>query len=261
MKPVPTLHPWPVRIMRHLRYPVARAGRERLVARAAPFNLVFTGPSNDCVTRHIYQAGSHEPQITRYVLDTIRIEPCEVAIDVCANLGWYSVLFDRLAAAHSRIFAFEPDRPTYGLLLKNLLANRASRVTPVNAAPGNAIHTGSDLHKVLAGDDGLKRFWDGHGLAGRRIRILRLDTAGYEYFVLDGADALLKQCDCILLKYSPADLLDDELDLRSMTMDLLRRFGFAARAFSDGQLLPVRFEQLVNTQETMDLLLTVSLDH
>lgn len=272
---IPTMHPWPLRFLKSVRFALARIGRTQVQARAAPFDLVFTGPVNDCITRHIYRFGSHEPVITRYLLDNIRIGPGEIAIDVGANLGWYSVLLDRLSDAGSRIFAFEPDPSTYDLLTKNLLTNHASRVVAVNMALGDAPGTAqlnryrdsnNGRHTLMAGGnssggkvqvrvDTLQRFWHDNLLGNARIALLKIDVEGYEYFVLRGARELLANCDCILLEYAPLSVRAAGLETDAL-MEPFRTGGFRARVFQNERLVPISFSELVNAQQTCDLLLT-----
>lgn len=275
-RPIPTLHPWPTRIFRSVWLGLARLGVRHVRAHAAPFDLVFEGPSHDCITRHIYRLGSHEPEISRYVLDHVHVAADEVAIDVGANIGWYSVLLDRLSEPGARIFAFEPDPATYRLLLQNLATNQATRVTPVNialaAAPGTSRlrryrDRNNGRHTLMEGPDGsggtvdvpvgrLDTFWQEHGLGGRRVRLLKIDVEGYEYFVLRGAGELLNRCDCLLLEYAPWAFHAAGLDIRSM-MDELQACGLqSARVFAGDRLEPVSFESLVVAQDTQDLLLT-----
>ena len=123
-------HPWARRLLRSVQFGLARlTSRDGyVVARSAPFGLTFKGPAADVITRHIYRLGAHEPVITRYLLENVRLGAGDIALDVGANLGWYSVLLNRLSAPGAQIFSFEPDPRTYGLLLTNLAANEATRV-------------------------------------------------------------------------------------------------------------------------------------
>lgn len=275
---VPTLHPWPLRIIKSVQFACVRAWRghgAHVLARAAPFGLLFRGPAADCITRHIYRLGSHEPVMTRYLLDHVRLAANDVALDIGANLGWYSVVLDRLSAAGARIFAFEPDPSTYQLLLNNLVANRASRVTPVNLALGETPGVAqlnryrdrnNGRHTLMVGGNTsggtvqvrvntLQSFWKENDLGNRRIRFLKIDVEGYEYFVLRGAGELLKNCDCMLLEYAPRSLHDAGLDTRSL-LELLKGSGFHLRVFENGHAKPIGFSDLVALDETRDLLLT-----
>ena len=269
-------HPWPKRILRTLQFGLARlTSRDGFVtARAAPFDLTFTGPAADVITRHIYRLGAHEPAITRYLLEHVRLGPTDVALDVGADLGWYSVLLNRLSAPGARIYAFEPDPQTFSLLRTNLTANQATRVNAFNfalgAAPGSAqlrrykdsnngrhsLIPGSDIAgSVTVQVDTLAHFWEAQGLGGAHIAFLKVNVEGFEYFVLKGAGELLRRCAHVLLEYSPQSLALAGLPADAL-VELLQASGLSARAFVNGRPQPVSFAQLRSAQSQLDLLLT-----
>ncbi len=99
-------HPWPRRILRTMRFGFARTRNPgtHVEARAALFDLKFRGPSADCITRHIYRLGAHEPDISRYIVERIHLGPRDIAIEVGANIGWYTALLSRLSDPTARIF-------------------------------------------------------------------------------------------------------------------------------------------------------------
>jgi len=273
--PVPLTHPWPVRLWRGVQLVWARlASRDGYVeARAAPFDLTFTGPGADCIMRHIHRLGAHEPEMSRYLLDHVRLGPDDVAFDVGANLGWYSVLLDRLSAPGARIFAFEPDPESYRLLLGNLAANGATRVTAVNqalgASPGSAElyryrRTNIGKHSLLnRNTEGQVRvpvttlgdFWEREGLRGKSIRFLKVDVEGYEHFVLQGAGDLLRRCVCVQLEYSPDSFPPAGLDASAM-IKLLTAAGLRASVFVNGELRPISYPDLARLDSQHDLILT-----
>lgn len=242
-------------------------------AHAAPFNLVFAGPAADCITRHIYRWGAHEPHITRYLIDHVRLGRDDVGIDIGANLGWYSVLLDRLSAEGAAIFAFEPDPASYRLLRRNLEANGAKRVTALNVALGDQVATAqlhrykdanNGRHTLLEGNtsgglvevavDTLERFWRAQALGARPIGLLKIDVEGYEFFVLRGAGELLKRCACVLLEYSPQSLQLAGFAPADLA-GLLRAARLSACAFVKGGLVPMSLEELTHAQAQCDLLL------
>ena len=273
---IPVQHPWARRLLRTVQFGFARLASPdgHVRARAVPFDLAFTGPAADCITRHIYRLGSHEPPIARYLVDHVRVGSGDVALDVGANLGWYSVLLDRLSEPGARIFAFEPDPRSYQLLLGNLAANGATRVTPLNTALGERAGT-AELHRyrdsnngrhtLLAGDASggtvrvpvstLQEVWSARDLGDAPIRFLKIDVEGFEYFVLRGAGALLERCQCVLLEYSPKSLAVAGLK-GEVLADLLTGAGLRARAFVNGGLREVSHSELVRAESQLDLLLT-----
>ena len=278
MLPAPTRveHPWPRRILRTVQFGLARlTSRDGFVtARAAPFGLTFTGPAADVITRHIYRLGSHEPAITRYLLEHVRLGPADIALDVGANLGWYSVLLNRLSVSGARIFAFEPDPPTFALLRTNLAANQAARVSAFNIAlgesPGSAQlrrykDSNNGRHSLIPGDDiagsvtvpldTLAHFWETQGLGAAPIAFMKIDVEGFEYFVLKGAGDLVRRCANTLLEYSPASLALAGLPADAL-IDLLAAHRLSARAFVNGRLEAVSFADLARAQTQLDLLLS-----
>ena len=268
-------HAWYTRALRTLQFGWARlASREGYVeAHAAAFDGSFIGPAADVITRHIFRLGVHEPAITRYLIDNVRLRGGEVAFDIGANIGWYSVLLSRLSAPDARIFAFEPDPECYRLLLRNLRANGASNVTAFNVALGERVGTAklhrykssnNGRHTLLAGDtsggvvhvpvDTLSAFWERHELGDRPIRLLKVDVEGFEYFVLRGAGALLERCACLLLEYSPEALPRAGLDSHVL-IDLLGARA-APQVFVDERAVSITFPELAATTSQRDLLLT-----
>lgn len=241
-------------------------------ARAAPFGLKFRGPSADCITRHIYRLGAHEPAISRYVIEHIRLGPGEIAIDVGANLGWYTALLSRLSEPGAQIFAFEPDPETYRLLRENLRANSAVGVTALNLALGETRGTAvlrryktsnNGRHTLSPGsdDDGdgggecevnvetLDSFCAAHGLGEARVRFLKIDVEGFEYYVVRGAMSLLQRCDCILLEFNRGDT-------SNKLLQLLAEIGLTAHVFIDGNPEPMTFTKILQSPVQLDLLLT-----
>jgi FkbM family methyltransferase len=269
-------HAWPRRLLRSVQFGLARlTSRDGyVVARAAPYGLTFKGPAADVITRHIYRLGAHEPVITRYLLENVRLGAGDIALDVGANLGWYSVLLNRLSAPGARIFAFEPDPRTYGLLLTNLAANEATRVTALNIALGAEAgsatlrrykDSNNGRHSLIPGDDiagsitvlldTLDAFAAAQGIAGQRIAFMKIDVEGFEYFVLRGATQLLRQCDNIVCEYSPQSLAlaGQPADV---LIELLKASGLRAQGFIDGALRPISFAELAQVPAQLDLLLT-----
>lgn len=86
------------------------------------------------VERKLARHGVHEPVLTAWLLENLRLRAGEVALDVGANIGWYSVLLDRLAEPGVSIFCFEPDPENGELLRRNVERNAARRVHAVAAA-------------------------------------------------------------------------------------------------------------------------------
>lgn len=58
----------------------------------------------------------------------------DVVLDLGANIGYYTLIFAKLAGQNGKIFAFEPDPGNFSLLQKNLQINHYHNVTVINKA-------------------------------------------------------------------------------------------------------------------------------
>lgn len=143
-------------------------------------------------------------------------------VDVGAALGYYALV----AAAVNpdvRVVAFEPTPGTFGYLERNVLLNRAARITPERLAladaPGEveffvttnpkfpgmaqlagtsgldsagATRDGAEPERVLVQVDTLDRYVAGR-MSGARIDLLKLDTEATEDRVLAGSERVLAE--------------------------------------------------------------------
>ncbi len=156
--------------------------------------LVHQGP--DLVSREITAQKVWEPFETELLL--ARLGPGQVFVDVGANIGYYSVIADQLVGAAGSIYAFEPERKNFELLVRNL-ENCRCRDVNLHHAGLSDLAGASELYlspenwgdhrisaeqgrsiqpiEMLCGDD---------LLAGKHIDFLKIDTQGAEYQVVNG---------------------------------------------------------------------------
>ncbi|MFO0941617.1 MAG: FkbM family methyltransferase [Pirellulales bacterium] len=78
----------------------------------------------------------YEPEMFEF-LDQ-RIDRYDCIIEVGANIGVYSLYFEKCAKSGVKIYSFEPSRTAYQRLLHNLKLNEATRVTTFHCAVGEA---------------------------------------------------------------------------------------------------------------------------
>lgn len=74
------------------------------------------------LTPTILLRGEWEPSLTNYLLE--RIKPGAIAVDIGANLGWFSCLF---ASRGANVHAFEPNPKLQRILRKNIFMNAGNR--------------------------------------------------------------------------------------------------------------------------------------
>ena len=68
--------------------------------------------------REVSHAGIWEPFETKIVKKLV--QRGDVAVDIGANIGYYTLLFSRLVKLSGKVFAFEPEPANFSLLKKNI---------------------------------------------------------------------------------------------------------------------------------------------
>jgi len=233
--------------------------------------MQFRFKTEDSVGRHIFKRGSHEPTITRWLMRHVHLGEDDIALDIGANIGWYSVLLQKCADPGAVVFAFEPDRLNFRLLRENLALNHAGQVEPIQIAvaegPGRMrlhpypaknlgrhsllpINPGDSLEVETISVDG---FLADRKLPASRVKLIKIDVEGYEAFVLRGMTALLRHSPIIIAEYSPQTMRRNQIDPR-LLLDLLTAHDFVAHTLDDGVLRARAAEELAQAKTTMDLL-------
>ena len=245
--------------------------RPHLFADVPDLNLRFKVRTADVNGRHLYKYGHRDAELTGFLFRNLRLEPGDVVIDIGANFGWYSLLFERLASAPVDIFAFEPDPDNFGLLTENLALNASARVTPMQQAL--AERTGvSQLHRynkdsnlgrhsLLPINDGeavsvatvaLDDFWQSRGLGDRVPRFIKIDIEGYELMALQGGRRVLARCPLILAEYAPRYMRAGGIRPGKL-LEFLIEHGFLPFALRDGELEPVESTTLLDSDRHQNL--------
>lgn len=226
--------------------------RQSLIAPTAHLGLQLRVKTEDVVGRHLYKYGTHEPATSEFLKHYLKFQDGDVAIDIGANIGWYSLILDRIAGERKvDIFAFEPDPTNFDLLTENISRNSATRVSIVQCAVADVtghqtLHlynkSNRGRHSLLAIHDGetvdvntvtLDEFWKSSSLGARLPRFIKMDIEGFEFMALRGATSVLSRCPMVMLEYSPgymkaASIAPGEL------VDLMLGQGFNLRS-SDKQ--------------------------
>src|SRR4051794_442140 len=177
------------------------------------FITMFRQENRDTTVRFLSQSRWHEFEqpMPTYLFAWAHLAP-GLVIDGGAGTGYYSLLA-ACASPENRVLAFEPDPLIRGLLQQNIDANRlASRIAVGAAALSEAtgrgpLHVPSQDHGLIETSSSLESRFKARfsqvlevevttlddalasGAAeGQRVRILKIDVAGHEQAVLDGAE-------------------------------------------------------------------------
>ncbi len=250
--------------IRSLKYLVNRfiLRRQYLTAKDNKYGIRFKFKTEDVVGRHIYKSGEYEKNLSEFVAKCLIFQEGDVALDVGANIGWYSLLLDKLMPDNSLIYAFEPDPLNYELLSSNIKLNSASKVVPVNLALSdkNEIrklyqYSNNNLgrHSLLDINEGeyvevetvtLDGYIDLAGIDVGRVKFLKIDIEGYEYFALCGANNVLNHVATVVSEFVPRYMEKGGVEPERF-LDLLIDKGFDPHVVRDGVLVSQNKDMLL----------------
>ncbi|NRB70381.1 MAG: FkbM family methyltransferase [Xanthomonadales bacterium] len=246
--------------------------KRELLAQRLPLGMQLEVHVPDDVGRRIYKYQVHEPWYLQWLEEQRAPARGELALDVGANIGWYSVLFHRLSAGRLRVHGFEPDPVNHALLRRNLQRNG------IHDAELSALALGAEDGQATLYQHGVKNLGkhslqpltsaagttrvavttlDGY-LAARGwdqtpIWIMKLDVEGHEPAVLAGAREALGQTRALMLEYSP-ELHRPEA--ASAMLEQLQAEGFRPSLYTDGSWQPSSIRRLAALQTQRDTLWT-----
>lgn len=244
---------------------------DSLIAPTSHYGMHLHVKTEDVIGRHLYKYGAHEPASTDFLKRFLTFDDGDVILDVGANVGWYSLLFDRIAGSRRvDIFAFEPEPTNFALLDENISRNGARHVTSVRCAVADVagvrtLHlfdkSNRGRHSLLAIHPGetvdvatvaLDEFWESLRLGARVPRFIKMDIEGFELMALRGASKVLSRCPLVMLEYSPAYMKAGSLEPADL-VDLMTGHGFVAHMLDDGQLMRVGPAALLSSDRHVDL--------
>ncbi len=202
----------------------------------APLQISGVAAADPFIFGRLAQGMPFEP----HVLTTLGklIAQGDTALDVGANIGWFSLYMSRQTGPRGQVIALEPARDNLLLLRHNLRQNAIRNVRVVAAAAGaRRGHAWLRLSRENAGD---------HRIGGQpgkpdtaRIKmvalddlvlpsgpvVMKMDVQGAESFVLDGAARILaRERLRLITEFWPFGLLDCGASPAALVDKLARHF-------------------------------------
>lgn len=223
-------------------------------------------PSN---TAAMYLAKrEYDPNETLLIENTVKRD--SVAIDIGANIGYYSLL---LAQKCKRVWAFEPTDYTFGLLTKNIEYNKlqdkiiAEKVAISDKEQKLKLYhayqnSGGNSVVPMAGCDSssyeivacttLDKV-----IPNQRIDFMKIDVEGHEEQVLGGGKRTLENTEIVLIEYNKVALKEIGRTGKEI-FELLKEFDIN-QVTEEGRLKSIkRFEELNDVKHYCNLWCTRS---
>jgi len=167
----------------------------------------FWYKNNDRYVGQRIALGKYEPYLSELIAE--KADSSRIAIDVGANIGYYTVL---LAKKVKKVYAIEPEKESYEILRKN--TRGMTGVVTIMAAASDKKGAGKlAVSEENFGDHRLVT--EGTGKAVKtitldelaeeeRVGLIKIDTQGWEPKVIEGAKKIIsRDRPVIFLEYSP----------------------------------------------------------
>jgi FkbM family methyltransferase len=203
----------------------AYLGNRRSLCRVLASYKFFVPTGDQSVAPHLIMEGFWEAWITLAVIRTCRDRQGAVAVNVGANLGYYSVLLADCVGPEGRLIGFEPQPALAAIASDNLRINGMHWGVIANMAAGDGSTSSVYLNTV---DDLMGSAFVSSEPGGatevlsvpcvavddrtERCDILLVDAEGYEPQVLRGAERALSRSDdpLVFIEYSPGSYADPQ---------------------------------------------------
>lgn len=260
--------------LKSIGYVLNRFILRRRYLQATAGELRFRVKTEDVVGRHIYKYGQHEPGMSAFLRRSVDVNDGDLLIDIGANIGWYSMLFDRLCrGSDARVLSFEPDPLNHAMLTQNIAMNDATHVRTFQLGlsdndAGAALHRFSDSnlgrHSLLPINDHgsvdvatarLDDILSMPEFAGRRPRLIKIDIEGFELVALRGAPDTLQHCPLVILEYSPSYMRLGGIEPVAL-LHYMRGLGFEAAVLRDGEPRAITIDELAASDRHRDIVWT-----
>lgn len=195
--------------------------------------VIYSLKDDNYIGNVITTTGNYEAYETSIILENIK--KGDIVVDVGANIGFHTLLFADKVGPEGKVYTFEPDPISYKILLQNIQANHFKNIIAKPLAISNK-KIKLDLYKsknnygdnrVYASDipsaklkvqaDSLDNLLKMFFYGAQRVTLLKIDTQGFEPFVIEGAKKLIKKHKPILFfEYWPYGYLQSKSDGTAM---------------------------------------------
>lgn len=171
--------------------------------------IIYFLKDDNYVGNIIASTGNYEAYETSIILDNIK--KGDIVVDIGANIGFHTMLFANKIGPQGKVYAFEPDPVSYKILQKNVKANHFNNVIAKPLAISNkkvelnlyksknnygdnrVYDSDIPTAKIKIQADSLDNLFYTILNKDQKISLLKIDTQGFEPFVIDGARRIINK--------------------------------------------------------------------
>lgn len=205
-----------------------------------------------------------EMLLGRYEQDTVAlfkkiVKPGMVVFDIGAHIGYFTVLFSKLAGADGKVYAFEPDNGNFILLEKNTkkrknvkiyrqaIADRTGGLTFYKIKNSTMCHTiipTDNTDKVTVSATTIDDFILEQKI--KIVNIIKIDIEGGEPLAFKGMSRFLAAAKnlSIIMEYNPSALQSGNLDSFEFLKSLVGRGFNIFQILRRGKLKPLALNNI-----------------
>jgi len=177
------------------------------------------------ISKRIFTNSFEKQQVTTFQRI---IKPGMIVVDAGANIGLYSLIASKLIGLKGKVFSFEPSKETFQRLLNNIELNKFSNIIPINKGLGDTSNEKLILRQDIGFGDAERYLFSGNEAPDikleninavnieeeiiidtldnslnkmnfNKIDFLKMDTEGFEYYILKGAKQVLRNSPDIVM--------------------------------------------------------------
>lgn len=214
---------------------------------------------DDWLGQYVWLTGSYE-RMTSLVMSHL-MRSGDIAMDIGANIGFFSLLLAQKAGIDGHIYAFEPIPSVQAELDQNINLNKLSNITVIQAAVTDqdgelTIYEGPSDHRGISSLRPLHNArntllirgmrLDNHFLSLPSLRLIKIDVEGAEQLALSGmAEIIARHHPYIILEFTDSYLSNFGGSASSLESWLLERDYSLYRITNEGLLaLDVKKQEL-----------------
>lgn len=210
--------------------------------------------------------GVWEPVHTAKVIEVL--EKGDYALDIGANMGWYTTVMSKAVGETGRVIAIEPSVENYEVLTSNISLNNLTQATAINKAAGDTkkrivltrpketnygdsrIYNPGDSHESVYPIDmtDVDTLLDELNIEKEKIKFIKIDCQGAEPFILKGMQKTIEALtsgSSILLEIWPAPWAHQNISVAEVFSYVKDKFDI----LNDDMKTPLTWSELESLAE------------